>query len=124
MKQPFNQNILPSITRLQGKKGINLAPSQFKIPKKNRGQSRPTESEQDQRDVELAAVVSDAVDGATRLLADVAKLGLGVRELHILKEPRGDASVRMALTLPSEFDAANICSRLRRHVTVVSLELA
>ena len=84
----------------------------------------PAESEQDQRDVELSAVVSDAVDGATQLLADVAKFGLCVREMHILSEARGDAAVRMALTLPTGVDAANICSRLRRHVTVVSLELA
>jgi hypothetical protein len=88
------------------------------------GKTVAAESEQNPRHVELAAVVSDAVDGATRLLADVAKFGLGVRELHILNEACGDASVRMALTLPSEIDAANICSRLRRHVTVVSLELA
>jgi hypothetical protein len=84
----------------------------------------PAESEQNQRHVELAVVVSDAVDGAIRLLADVAKFDLCVRELHILKEGRGHASVRMALTLPAEVDAANVCSRLRHHVTIVSLELA
>jgi len=74
--------------------------------------------------VGLAGVVSDPVDGATRLLTDVAKLGLAVRELHVLQGDCGSASIQMTLVVPSELDVANVCSRFRRHVTVISLKLA
>jgi len=39
-------------------------------------ESMPAELERNHRRVELAGVASDAVDGVTRLLTDVAKFGL------------------------------------------------
>jgi hypothetical protein len=84
----------------------------------------PAETERDQRDVAVTAVVSDPIDGAARLLADIAKFGLCVRELHVVSEPRGKASVRMTLAAPAGMDTRQICSRLSRHVSVVALDLA
>jgi hypothetical protein len=87
-------------------------------------ESMPAELERNHRRVELAGVASDAVDGVTRLLTDVAKFGLTVRELYVLQDDCGDASIRMTLLIPSELDVANVCSRLTRHVTINSLRLA
>jgi hypothetical protein len=87
-------------------------------------ESMPAERERNHRRVELAGVASDAVDGVTRLLTDVAKFDLTVRELYVLQDDCGDASIRMTLVVPSELDVANVCSRLTRRVTINSLRLA
>jgi hypothetical protein len=87
-------------------------------------ESTPAECERNHRRVELAGAVSDAVDGVTRLLTDVAKFGLAVRELHVFQRDCSGASIQVTLVVPSELDVANVCSRLRRHVSVISLKVA
>ena len=87
-------------------------------------ESMPAELERNHRRVELAGVASNAVDGVTRLLTDVAKFGLTVRELYVLQDDCGDASIRMTLLIPSELDVANVRSRLTRVARSPSSRLA
>ena len=76
------------------------------------------------RHLTLSAVVTDAFDGATRLLGDAQRFGFQIRAFHVDGLAGEGASIRMTLTVPQETDASHICSRLARHATVISLESA
>ena len=66
--------------------------------------------------------VSDAVDGATRLLCDAQRFGFAIRSVHIDTLDNGNASVHMSLSVRSQTDTAQLCSRFARHVGVLSVE--
>jgi hypothetical protein len=76
------------------------------------------------RNLRLSALVDDTFDGAVRLIGDAQRFGFSIRELH-LDAPEG-ASARICLTLciPGDLDPAVVRSRLARHPTVVSLDIA
>jgi hypothetical protein len=84
----------------------------------------PTERQSQQNCFSLSAVVSDVLDGATRFLTDFAKIGLQVREMHVVDDPEGEARLDMRLAAPEGMDMGNLASRLQRHVCVLSLSLA
>lgn len=76
------------------------------------------------RDLAFSAVVTDAFDGAIRLLSDVQRFGFRIRAFHVGEMALEGVSVQMTLAVPQETDDLHICSRMARHATVVSLESA
>ena len=77
-----------------------------------------------QRSLSVEAAVGDAIDASARLLADIAKFGLALTELHVTHDSGGAGSLRMRLEAPGDLDLDNIAARLRRHLSVVSLVCA
>ncbi len=84
----------------------------------------PNEFPRRQECFSLSAILSDAVDGVLRLLTDIAKFGFRILELHVVSEAGGEARVLMRIATPRGTDAANISSRLARHVCVITLRVA
>jgi hypothetical protein len=84
----------------------------------------PNEPRSGQHCLALSAIVSDAVDGATRLLTEIAKVGLRVLETHVVGDWDGQQRLHMRIAAPMGTDIVNISSRLARHVCVISLRLA
>jgi hypothetical protein len=76
------------------------------------------------RALSVDAVVSDAIDASARLIADIAKFGLALTELHVMHESCGFGSLRMRLAVPDDLDVESVSARLARHVSVVSLSWA
>lgn len=74
------------------------------------------------RDLAVHLTVTDAVDGATRLLCDAQRFGFNIRSVHIDALTDGSASVRMMLAVQPQTDTAQICARFARHVSVVSVD--
>ena len=74
--------------------------------------------------IALSVVVADAFDGAVRLLTDAQRFGCRIRAFHVDALEGDGASIRIALAVPPETDASQICWRLSRHATVISLEPA
>jgi hypothetical protein len=76
------------------------------------------------RDLAVHLTVTDALDGASRLLCDAQRFGFAIRSVRIdvLKDEL--ASVQMTLAVQPHADAAQICSRFARHVSVLSVETA
>jgi hypothetical protein len=76
------------------------------------------------RDLAVHLTVTDALDGASRLLCDAQRFGFAIRSVRIdvLKDEL--ASVQMTLAVQPHADAAHICSRFARHVSVLSVETA
>jgi hypothetical protein len=76
------------------------------------------------RDLAVHLTVTDALDGASRLLCDAQRFGFTIRTVRIdvLKDEL--ASVQMTLAVQPHADAAQICSRFARHVSVLSVETA
>lgn len=73
------------------------------------------------RQVMLSAEVADTFDGATRLLQDVQRFGLSIRNFHVESDDGHRATIRMTLIVAPDADGAQIRSRLSRHGTVLSL---
>ena len=73
---------------------------------------------------ETLRLLTDALDGASRLLCDAQRFGFAIRSVRIdvLKDEL--ASVQMTLAVQPHADAAQICSRFARHVSVLSVETA
>jgi hypothetical protein len=76
----------------------------------------------DSKSLAIHLTVSDAVDGATRLLCDAQRFGLAIRSVHIDALDNGNASVHMNLSVQAQTDTAQLCSRFARHVGVLSVE--
>jgi len=74
------------------------------------------------RNLALQLTVTDAVDGATRLLCDAQRFGLAIQSVHIDALDNGTASVQMSVSVQTHTDAAQLCSRFARHVAVLSVE--
>jgi hypothetical protein len=74
--------------------------------------------------IALSVVVADAFDGAVRLLGDAQRFGFRIRAFHVDALEGDGASIRMTLAFPPEIDASQVCWRLARHATVISLEAA
>jgi hypothetical protein len=76
------------------------------------------------RDLAVHLTVTDALDGASRLLCDAQRFGFAIRSVRIdlLKDEL--ASVQITLAGQPHADAAQICSRFARHVSVLSVETA
>jgi hypothetical protein len=76
------------------------------------------------RDLAVHLTVTDALDGASRLLCDAQRFGFAIRSVRIdlLKDEL--ASVQITLAVQPHADAAQICSRFARHVSVLSVETA
>jgi len=74
-----------------------------------------------QRSLSVEAAVGDAIDASARLLADIAKFGLALMELHVTHESDGAGSLRMRLEAPGDLDLGSVAARLGRHLSVVSL---
>lgn len=74
------------------------------------------------KSIAIHLTVSDAVDGATRLLCDAQRFGFAIRSFHIDTLDNGNASVRMSLSVQAQTDTAQLCSRFARHVGVLSVE--
>lgn len=74
------------------------------------------------RDLAVQLTVTDALDGATRLLCDAQRFGFAIRSVRIDTREDGLASVHMTLVVQPETDTAQICFRFARHVSVVSIE--
>jgi hypothetical protein len=76
------------------------------------------------RDLAVHLTVTDALDGASRLLCDAQRFGFAIRSVRIdvLKDEL--ASVQMTLAVQPHADAAQICCRFARHVSVLSVETA
>jgi hypothetical protein len=70
------------------------------------------------------AIVADAIDASSRLLADIAKFGFALTELHVTNESDGAGSLRMRLEAPGDLDLETLAARLARHVSVISLNCA
>lgn len=77
-----------------------------------------------QRSLSIEAAVGDAIDASTRLLADIAKFGLALTELHVTHDSGGAGTLRMRLEAPDHLDLGSVASRLGRHLNVVSLVCA
>ena len=74
--------------------------------------------------IALSVVVADAFDGAVRLLSDAQRFGFRTRAFHVDALEGDGASIRMALAVPPETDASQVCWRPARHQAVISLEPA
>jgi hypothetical protein len=74
--------------------------------------------------IALSVVVADAFDGAVRLLGDAQRFGFRIRAFHADALEGDGASIRITLGVPPKTDASQICWRLSRHATVISLEPA
>ena len=74
--------------------------------------------------LDVKIVVADAFDGATRLLNDVQRFGFCIRRFQLDVHTERETSIQMALVAPHGTDSAQISSRLARHGTVVSVDVA
>ncbi len=77
-----------------------------------------------QRSLSVEAVVGDLIDASARLLADIAKFGVALTELHVKHGSGSAGSLRMRLEAPGDLDVDSVASQLSRHVSVVSLVCA
>ena len=74
------------------------------------------------RELAVHLTVTDAFDGAARLLCDAQRFGFAVRSLQVDVLDDDVASVRMTLSVQPHLDVAQIRSRFARHVSVLSIE--
>lgn len=75
------------------------------------------------RDLAVRLTVTDAVDGASRLLCDTQRFGFIIRSVHIDVLKNDLASVQMTPGVQLHADTVQICSRFARHVSVRSIEI-
>jgi hypothetical protein len=74
------------------------------------------------RDLAVHLTVSNALDGASRLLSDAQRFGFAIRSVRIDVLKDDLASVQMTLAVQPNTDTVQISSRLARHVSVLSVE--
>lgn len=75
-----------------------------------------------ERELAISLVVTDAVDAAARLLNDAQRFGLAIRSVHIEVAQADRASIRLAVKEPQDINVEQMCARLARHHSVVSIQ--
>jgi hypothetical protein len=74
-----------------------------------------------EKHVTFEGTVSDAYDGASRLLFDAQRFGFGIRRLSLAAEPDGSAMIRIELTVDESLDVGVAVARMSRHPSITSL---
>ena len=73
--------------------------------------------------VVFRAVATDSFGAASRLLADVQRLGLQMVEFRMLVDPEGGAAIHFGIDARPDRDPLVLCSRFARHPSLRSVEV-
>jgi hypothetical protein len=76
------------------------------------------------REVVVEAILTDAYDGAIRLLGDAQRFGFGLLSLALVTKDDGTASVTLSFLVPTSVEAQLVATRLARHPAVWRVEAA
>lgn len=71
--------------------------------------------------ITFEGTVSDAFDGASRLLFDAQRFGFGIRRFSLAAEPDGSGVIRIELTVDKSVDVGVVVARMSRHPSIMSL---